>query len=104
MLDKSQIRLINSDNQKLTIDIKSCEKSKLLKNILIDYEKEEDFPLSGIDSETLKYIIEYLEHYKNREQFQLKNHLKIMILKSIRKTTLRFRIYFKNYQKNLYIN
>jgi len=31
MLDKSQIRLINSDNQKLTIDIKSCEKSKLLK-------------------------------------------------------------------------
>ena len=58
MNNKTHIRLISSDNQKLTIDIKSCEKSKLLKDILIDYEKEEDLPLPEVDSETLKYVIE----------------------------------------------
>ena len=76
MNNKTHIRLISSDNQKLTIDIKSCEKSKLLKDILIDYEKEEDLPLPEVDSETLKYIIEYLEHYKNSEPIPIEKPLK----------------------------
>ena len=86
MINKTHIRLISSDNQKLTIDIKSCEKSKLLKDILIDYEKEEDLPLPEVDSETLKYVIEYLEHYKNSEPIPINkplvnNDIKIVLEK-----------------------
>jgi hypothetical protein len=83
MQENSRISLISSDKKRLYIDQKSCEKSKLLHGILIDYEKKEDLPIPEVDAETLKYVIEYLEHYKNSEPIPIEKPLKNNDIKQV---------------------
>lgn len=61
------ITLISSDGQKLSIDEKSCAKSNLLKDLIMDYTAETDIPLPDIKGDVLKKVVEYLVHYKDTE-------------------------------------
>ena len=59
---------VSSDDQKITIDEKSAQKSVLLKGLFEDYKEDmEDTPIADVSGAILKKAFEYLEHYKDSE-------------------------------------
>ena len=46
---------------------KAASRSKLIKDMINDYEDEVDFPLPEVRTEALEKIVEYLKHYENSE-------------------------------------
>ena len=61
------ITLISSDNHKIEIDLKSAQKSSLLKQkILESNNKNFEIQLNEIKYDILKKIVEYLNYYKNK--------------------------------------
>jgi len=66
MSDTPQITLKSKENKQFKISEKAANRAKVIKDILIDYEKGAEIPLE-IESDTLEVIIKYLEHYANEE-------------------------------------
>lgn len=62
----SMITLASSDGKKVQISQKAAMRSKLLNDVLKDYENEE-IPLPEVNEKTLVKVVEYLEHYKDSE-------------------------------------
>ncbi len=62
----STIKIVCKDGNKLEIDTQSAKKSVLLNNIIQDYDLNDDIPIN-INSDILKIIFVYLEHYKDSE-------------------------------------
>ena len=61
------ILLISSDNHKIEIDLKSAQKSTLLKKKLQEPSKKNpEIQLKTIKYDILKKTVEYLNHYKNK--------------------------------------
>ena len=75
MAENVQITLKSKENKQFKISEKAANRAKVIKDILIDYEKGEDIPLE-IDSDTLEIIIKYLEHYANEEPKNIQKPLK----------------------------
>ena len=75
MAENVQITLKSKENKQFKISEKAANRAKVIKDILIDYEKGEDIPLE-IDSDTLEIIIKYLEHYSNEEPKNIQKPLK----------------------------
>ena len=68
MDEKKKKKLKSSDGKEIEVEHSLLEKSKLLKGLLEDYQGDEDvIPLNEVDAENLGYVIEYLEHYKDKE-------------------------------------
>ena len=64
---KSEIaQLKTSDNKIFKVPADIFKKSKLLAGIIEDYKNEEIF-LNEVDSKNMELVIEYLEHYKDKE-------------------------------------
>jgi len=64
------ITLTSSDDQKITIDQKSAERSGLLKGL--DYEEEKsEIPLLDFRGDVVKKVVEYLIHYQSTEPREL---------------------------------
>lgn len=59
------ITLKSSDGQGFQIDTKSAEKSKVLKELIQDYQEDSEIPLPEVEGKILKKIVEYLIHYKD---------------------------------------
>ena len=76
MESEKTITLKSSDGQSFQIGTKAASRSKLINDILKDYQDESDFPLPEVDGKTLKKIIEYLEHYKDSEPKEIPKPLK----------------------------
>ena len=67
-MDAKTKKLKSSDGQVESVDIKLLDKSKLLKGLVEDYQGDEDeIPLNEVDHKNLKFILEYLEYYKDKE-------------------------------------
>jgi len=62
-----KVKLKTSDNIIKEVDSNILMKSKLLDNLLKDFNKEELFFLPDVDSKYLELVIKYLEHYKDFE-------------------------------------
>ena len=61
------ITLISSDNHKIEIDSKSAQRSKVLKQKLLESNKQHpEVKLKDIKYDTLKKTVEYLNYYKNK--------------------------------------
>lgn len=61
------LTLNSSDNVKVTIDIKSAERSHLLKNLIQEFAIDNDIPMPDIKGDILKKCVEYMTHYKDCE-------------------------------------
>ena len=83
MESEKTITLKSSDNQSFQIGTKAASRSKLINDILKDYQDESDFPLPEVDGKTLKKIIEYLEHYKDSEPKEIPKPLKDSKLENV---------------------
>ena len=67
-MDSGKKKLKSSDGKEREVDKTLLEKSKLLKGLLEDYQGEDDvIPLNEVDDENLNYVMQYLEHYKDKE-------------------------------------
>ena len=75
MAENTQITLKSKENKQFKISEKAANRAKVIKDILIDYEKGEDIPLE-VESDTLEMIIKYLEHYENEEPKEIPKPLK----------------------------
>ena len=62
-----KVKLKTSDNIIKEVDSNILMKSKLLDNLLRDFNEEELFSLPDVDSKYLELVIKYLEHYKDFE-------------------------------------
>ncbi len=62
-----KVKLKTSDNIIKEVDSNILMKSKLLDNLLKDFNEEELFSLPDVDSKYLELVIKYLEHYKDME-------------------------------------
>ena len=62
-----KVKLKTSDNIIKEVDSNILMKSKLLDNLLKDFNEEELFSLPDVDSKYLELVIKYLEHYKEFE-------------------------------------
>jgi S-phase kinase-associated protein 1 len=62
-----KVKLKTSDNIIKEVDSNILMKSKLLDNLLKDFNEEELFSLPDVDSKYLELVIKYLEHYKDFE-------------------------------------
>ena len=62
-----KVKLKTSDNIIKEVDPNILMKSKLLDNLLKDFNEEELFSLPDVDSKYLELVIKYLEHYKDFE-------------------------------------
>lgn len=71
-----EIILKTSDGQEFHIKEKAASRSKLIKDILTDYQDENIIPLPEVDGKTLTKILEYLEHYVNSEPKEIPKPLK----------------------------
>ena len=83
MESEKTITLKSSDVQSFQIGTKAASRSKLINDILKDYQDESDFPLPEVDGKTLKKIIEYLEHYKDSEPKEIPKPLKDSKLENV---------------------
>ena len=83
MESEKTITLKSSDNQSFQIGTKAASRSKLINDILKDYQDESDFPLPEVDGKTLKKIIAYLEHYKDSEPKEIPKPLKDSKLENV---------------------
>ena len=61
------ITLISKDRQRFKISEKACVLSRYLNNYIIDFPLETTIYFRNISGKTLNKIVEYLEHYKNKE-------------------------------------
>ena len=61
------LTLNSSDNMKVVIDIKSAERSHLLKNLIQEFAIDNDVPMPDIKGDILKKCVEYMTHYKDIE-------------------------------------
>ena len=67
-MEEKTKKLKSSDGQIESVDIKLLDKSKLLKGLIEDYQGDDDeIPLNEVDHKNLKLILEYLEHFKDKE-------------------------------------
>ncbi len=81
--DEKVITLVTNDKVRLGIDIGSAEKSKLLKEIIQEYQNENIIEIHEVDSKTVKKIIDYLVHYKTSEPPIIQKPLKSTNLKEV---------------------
>jgi len=81
--DEKVITLVTNDKVRLDIDIGSAEKSKLLKEIIQEYQNENIIEIHEVDSKTVKKIIDYLVHYKTSEPPIIQKPLKSTNLKEV---------------------
>jgi len=65
------VKLKSSDGVEVIVDSKSAEKSKLLSDLIKDFGVEKEIPISEVKGDTLKKIVEYLEHYKETQPKEL---------------------------------
>ena len=61
------VNLRSSNNKLFKLSEKAASRSKLIKDMINDYEDEVDFPLPEVRTEALEKIVEYLKHYENSE-------------------------------------
>lgn len=81
--ERRSITLVSMDKMKLDIDVASAEKSKLLKELLIEYQNESEIDIQEVDGNTVKKIIEYLNHYRNSDPPVIEKPLKSIMLKEV---------------------
>ena len=62
-----EITLISSDDKRIQIESKNVEKSDFLKNKIRNTNKKNEINLPEINYNTLQKIVEYLNHYKDKE-------------------------------------
>ena len=67
-MEVKEIMLKTSDNCIVAVDEKILKKSKLLKNLIEEYDNDDEIPLNEVDKNVLTTIIEYLQHYNTMEQ------------------------------------
>lgn len=60
------LTLVSKDRQRFKISEKACELSRYLNNYIIDFPLQTTINLN-INGKTLDKIVEYLEHYKNKQ-------------------------------------
>ena len=77
------ITLVSIDKVKCDIDSISAEKSKLLKELLQEYQNETIIDIQEVDGKTVMKIIEYLVHFKTTEPPVIDKPLKSCILKEV---------------------
>jgi len=67
MEDECKINIISKDGIYFAIDIKSAQRSGLLKNIITDYDTKESITIEEVNGNILKLILDYLVHYRDTE-------------------------------------
>ena len=73
-IPNSFIKLITSDLKCLNLEIKAMNNSEFLKNLCQDFPNAE-INLSQINYKTLVKIVEFLEHYKNKQPKKIQRPL-----------------------------
>ena len=73
--EKKKITLVSSDGEKIEISRKAAKRSVVVKETIQDYPDHAEVPLKIVKSNTLKKIIEYLNHYENEEPKEIKKPL-----------------------------
>ncbi len=64
------ITLKSKDEKAVTISEKAAVRSKVLNDVLKDY-VDAEIPLPEVDEKTLKKVVEYLEHFKDKEPVEI---------------------------------
>ena len=82
-VNEKLITLVSMDNVHLDIDIVSAEKSKLLKELLLEYQNETVIDIHEVEAKTIKKIIEYLVHFKTSDPPLIEKPLKSSILNEV---------------------
>lgn len=59
------VTLKSSDGQGFQIDTKSANKSKVISELIQDFQEDNEIPLPEIEGKILKKIVEYLTHYRD---------------------------------------
>ena len=70
------VTLRSSNNKLFTLSEKAASRSKLINDMLNDYEDESVFPLPEVKADALAKIVEYLKHYENSEPKDIPKPLK----------------------------
>ena len=83
MSEQDQVILISKENEEFRISKTAAELSVLIKNTIQDYSIDQPIPLLEIDSNCLKLILEYLEHYNGNPPKELEKPLPSNNLKEI---------------------
>jgi len=83
MSENEQVILISKENEEFRINKSAAELSVLIKITIQDYSIDQPIPLLEIDSNCLKLIIEYLEHYNGNPPKELEKPLPGNDLKEI---------------------
>jgi len=83
MSEQEKVILISKENEEFRISKTAAELSVLIKNTIQDYSIDQPIPLLEIDSNCLKLILEYLEHYNGNPPKELEKPLPSNNLKEI---------------------
>jgi len=71
-MESRMIKLISKEGEKFDISKKSGNMSLLLRGAMEDYEGDINIPLDDIDSNIVRKVIEYLDHWDNLEPPKIK--------------------------------
>lgn len=83
MSEQEKVILVSKENEEFKINKNAAELSVLIKNTIQDYPIDQPIPLLEIDSNCLKLIMEYLEHYNGTPPKELEKPLPTNDLKEI---------------------
>jgi len=75
MSEQEKVILISKENEEFRINKSASELSVLIRNTIQDYPIDQPIPLLEIDSNCLKLIIEYLDHYNGNPPKELEKPL-----------------------------
>lgn len=83
MTDNEKVILLTKENEEFRISKTAAELSVLIKNTIQDYPIEQPIPLFEIESHSLKFIIEYLEHYNGASPKEIEKPLPHLDFKEV---------------------
>ena len=74
--DGTKVILISSDSKRFEISAKAAMRSDIIKESILDSKEDAiEFNVNKVNSDILKKIVEYLEHYKNEEPKEIERPL-----------------------------
>jgi S-phase kinase-associated protein 1 len=68
--------LTSKDGKKFEISRKNALLSKVIENLLVDYSDDEAIPMMEVDEETLKLVLNYLNHCNGVAQEEIEKPIK----------------------------
>lgn len=83
MENSEEVKLISKEGNQHKVPRKAAEMSILLKNTFQDYSSDQAIPLEEVNEETLKLVIEYLNHYAGTPPTEIEKPIKSNDIKDL---------------------